>query len=408
MRLLEGKVQHYEWGGHVFIPSLLGRSGKARKPHAEYWLGAHPKAPAMVRTNRGWTPLTEIAPDLPYLLKVLDAREMLSIQAHPSLARARRGFAAENAAGIPRSADARNYKDANHKPEVHVALTPFWMLNGFRPWPQIQDLLARAPELHPLRRAKSLKALVRRVLTMPAPGEMLAPLLDRLRKQGAAGKEVPEYWVLRAANAFPNAANDRGLFFIFMLNLVVLKPGEGTYQPPGVLHAYLEGSTVELMANSDNVLRAGLTTKHVDTAELAPTISESGFPPSSRARRAVIRVYRTPSRSSTRIHAPGARCWKLAAGDPPACGRFNTVAVYSSPAGRPPATEVLIEAAPVGTKFQRFSIAQTRAGSLAAFHLNAFFSESSLDVNVRLISDARSDASSMRTIALPPTAAGPA
>ncbi len=313
MRLLEGKVQHYEWGGHVFIPSLLGRSGKARKPHAEYWLGAHPKAPAMVRTNRGWTPLTEIAPDLPYLLKVLDAREMLSIQAHPSLARARRGFAAENAAGIPRSADARNYKDANHKPEVHVALTPFWMLNGFRPWPQIQDLLARAPELHPLRRAKSLKALVRRVLTMPAPGEMLAPLLDRLRKQGAAGKEVPEYWVLRAANAFPNAANDRGLFFIFLLNLVVLKPGEGTYQPPGVLHAYLEGSTVELMANSDNVLRAGLTTKHVDTAELLRTISyESGFPPILRGEPAGrgIRVYRTPSREFelSRIQvAPGAR-----------------------------------------------------------------------------------------------------
>lgn len=320
MLLLEGKVQHYEWGGYAFIPSLLGRKGKARKPHAEYWLGAHPKASAIARIDGGRVPLIEIAPDLPYLLKVLDAREMLSIQAHPGKAQARRGFKAENAAGIPLDAPNRNYKDVNHKPEVHVALTPFWMLNGFRPWPQIASFLETVPEFRPLRKAKSLKALVRRVLTMPEPGGILAPLLTRLRSEGATDRETPGYWALRAATTFPNAANDRGLFFIYLLNLVRLKPGEGTFQPSGVLHAYLEGGTVELMANSDNVLRAGLTSKHVDTAELLRTLSYASEPPpilkGEPAGRG-IRVYRTPSTEFelSRLHiAPTARRRREATG----------------------------------------------------------------------------------------------
>lgn len=298
MLLLEGVVQHYEWGGYSFIPSLLGRSGKARKPHAEYWLGVHPRATAIARVNGRRVPLTEIAPDLPFLLKVLDAREMLSIQAHPNKAQARRGFAAENAAGIPLTAPNRNYKDANHKPEVHVALTPFWMLNGFRPWAEVAGFLDTIAEFRPLRNAKTLKALVRRILTMPEPEAILTPLLSRLQHEGTPSRDNPAYWVLRAAASFPNAASDRGLFFFCLLNLVALKPGEGTYQPAGVLHAYLEGSTAELMANSDNVLRAGLTPKHVDTAELLRTISfESGFPPILKGESAGrgVRVYRTPS-----------------------------------------------------------------------------------------------------------------
>lgn len=313
MVLVEGVVQHYEWGGYRFIPSLLGRGGKARKPHAEYWLGAHPKAPAIARVNGGRVPLTELAPDLPYLFKVLDAREMLSIQAHPSIAQARRGFAAENAAGIPLDAPHRNYRDANHKPEVHVALTPFWMLHGFRPWQQIEEILDAVPEFAPLRKAKPLKSLVRRVLTMPEPEAMLAPLLARLSGDASMDKDDPAYWVLRAAATFPGAARDRGLFFLYLLNLVTLKPGEGTYQPAGVLHAYLEGSNVELMANSDNVLRAGLTPKHVDTAELLRTISfDTGFPPSLKGESAAsgARIYRTPSTEFelTRLHiAPAAR-----------------------------------------------------------------------------------------------------
>ncbi|MCC7341893.1 MAG: mannose-6-phosphate isomerase, class I [Bryobacterales bacterium] len=307
MLLLEGRVQHYEWGGYAFIPALLGRRGKARKPHAEYWLGSHPNGSAIARGEGGRVPLIEIAPDLPYLLKVLDARQMLSIQTHPNRAQARRGFAAENAAGIPLNAPTRNYKDANHKPEVHVALTPFWMLNGFRPWPQIVEILDAVPEFRPLRSAKSLRALVRRILTLPEPTRILEPLLARLRSEGAVSRQDPGYWVLRAAETFPSAAQDRGIFFLYLLNLVALQPGQGTYQPAGVLHAYLEGSTVELMANSDNVLRAGLTSKHVDTRELLRTISYAGeAPPILKGEPAGrgIRVYRTPSTEFelTRIH----------------------------------------------------------------------------------------------------------
>jgi mannose-6-phosphate isomerase len=298
MVLLEGVVQHYEWGGYTFIPSLLGKVGKARKPHAEYWLGAHPKGPAMARVGGKRVPLTELAPGLPYLFKVLDAREMLSIQAHPTIPQARRGFAAENAAGIPLNAPNRNYKDRNHKPEVHVALTPFWMLHGFRPWEEIAAFVEAIPEFRPLRRIASLKPLVRRVLTMDAPERLLAPLLERLRQEAPSQKDDPGYWVLRAAATYPDAARDRGLFFLYLLNLVSLQPGEGTYQPAGVLHAYLEGTNVELMANSDNVLRAGLTPKHIDPAELLRTISfETGFPPILRgeSKGKGVRVYRTPS-----------------------------------------------------------------------------------------------------------------
>jgi mannose-6-phosphate isomerase len=298
MVFLEGVVQHYEWGGYSFIPSLLGKAGRSRKPHAEYWLGAHPKAPAMARMGRRRVPLTELAADLPFLFKVLDAREMLSIQAHPTIAQARRGFAAENDAGIPLDAPHRNYKDQNHKPEVHVALTPFWMLHGFRPWEEIRAFLEDLPEFRPLRRFASLKALVRSVLTLPEPEAILAPLLARLRLENPSDRNAPGYWVLRAAATYPEAARDRGLFFLYLLNLVSLKPGEGTYQPAGVLHAYLEGSNVELMANSDNVLRAGLTPKHVDPAELLRTISyETGFPPILKGEPAArgVRVYRTPS-----------------------------------------------------------------------------------------------------------------
>jgi mannose-6-phosphate isomerase len=298
MVLLEGVVQHYEWGGYTFIPSLLGKAGKARKPHAEYWLGAHPKAPSLARVGGRRVPLTELAPGFPFLFKVLDAREMLSIQAHPTIPQARRGFAAEEAAGIPLNAPNRNYRDQNHKPEVHVALTPFWMLHGFRPWEEIAGFVEAIPEFRPLRRIASLKTLVRRVLTMDAPESVLAPLLTRLREEAPSRRDDPGYWVLRAAATYPDAARDRGLFFLYLLNLVSLRPGEGTYQPAGVLHAYLEGSNVELMANSDNVLRAGLTPKHIDPTELLRTISfEMGFPPILRGEAAGrgVRAYRTPS-----------------------------------------------------------------------------------------------------------------
>src|ERR1700721_3173835 len=165
--ILRGVVQHYDWGGHNFIPDLLGIENATRKPYAELWMGAHSKAPSIVELESGDVPLDEFiaqAPEailgqaasarfdgrLPYLFKILDVHKMLSIQAHPTLAQAKEGFARENAEGLPIDAGNRNYKDATHKPEIGVALTDFWMLHGFRPLEQIAETLDRTAELGPL------------------------------------------------------------------------------------------------------------------------------------------------------------------------------------------------------------------------------------------------------------------
>lgn len=311
---LKGAVQHYDWGGFEFIPSLLGEDNAAGEPFAELWIGAHPGAPASAQLANGPVTLDRLiaaAPDailgadnaarfehrLPYLFKVLDAHKMLSIQAHPTKRQAEEGFARENAAGIPLKAPNRNYKDDNHKPEVHVALIDFWMLHGFRPLEEIAQVLEATPELAPLMRdfgkrleragdepsvrKDLLRSLYGHVMVMEQAevDSVLNPLLARLSQEQPADKDHPDYWALRAAENFPlpDGHRDRGIISIYLLNLVHLKPGEGTYQPAGMLHAYLEGVNVELMANSDNVLRGGLTPKHVDVAELMQTLTfESG------------------------------------------------------------------------------------------------------------------------------------
>jgi mannose-6-phosphate isomerase len=213
---------------------------------------------------------------------------MLSIQAHPTLQQGTEGFDREEKAGVPIKSPNRNYKDRNHKPEVHVALTDFWMLHGFRPLEEIADLLEAVVELQPLmpdfrqrlqaagddtrRRSALLRALYERAMTLP-PVEvdaLLNPLIARLEQDAPDDKDQPDFWAARAAREFPlpDGRRDRGIFSIYLLNLVRLKPGQATYQPAGTLHAYLEGVNMELMANSDNVLRGGLTPKHVDVPEL--------------------------------------------------------------------------------------------------------------------------------------------
>jgi mannose-6-phosphate isomerase len=307
---LEGAVQHYDWGGREFIPGLLGRANPDGLPFAELWLGAHPRAPGTVAIDGarvGLDALVAGAPvevlgesdarrfggKLPYLFKVLDARAMLSLQAHPSLAQARAGFARENAAGIPLDAPTRTYRDDNHKPEVHAALTDFWMLHGFRPLEEIADTLDAVPELSPLapgfrtllRRAGGdrgsgrvlLRDLYRALMAMRQPevDRMLDPLVRRLEQGSREDRNSHDFWALRAARAFPlpDGHRDRGIAAIYLLNLVHLLPGQGTFQPAGTLHAYLEGANVELMASSDNVLRGGLTGKHVDAEGLMDTLT---------------------------------------------------------------------------------------------------------------------------------------
>jgi mannose-6-phosphate isomerase class I len=333
--VLRPAVQHYDWGGFDFIPGLIGVENTDGRPFAELWIGAHPGAPSVARVGDDEVPLNALvteAPEillgarttarfqgrLPYLFKVLDARKMLSIQAHPSKQQAEEGFEYENSEGIPLGAPNRNYKDDNHKPEVHVALTDFWMLHGFRPLEDIGRILREVPEFRDLmsdydvrltdagndalRRSALLRDLYSLVMTMPQDRVdfILQPLLNRLRSEPAPAKDSPDYWALRAAEDYPlpDGHVDRGIFSVYLLNLVHLRPGQGTFQPAGTLHAYLEGVNVELMANSDNVLRGGLTPKHVDVRELLNTlVFEGGKPQVLNGERVgeAMTVYHTPA-----------------------------------------------------------------------------------------------------------------
>jgi mannose-6-phosphate isomerase class I len=236
---------------------------------------------------------------LPYLFKVLDARVPLSLQVHPTKAQAEAGFSRENAAGIPLAGPERSYRDDNHKPEVHCALTDFWMLHGFRPLEEIAGAMSSVPELGtvmpgfagrlaaagsaPGARRVLLRDLYAALMGMPQAeaDRLLERLLRRLERQGPRDSDTHDFWALEASREFPlpGGHRDRGILSIYLLNLVHLAPGQGTFQPAGTLHAYLRGANVELMASSDNVLRGGLTPKHIDVPELLRTLSFHSGPP---------------------------------------------------------------------------------------------------------------------------------
>ncbi len=284
---LENRIQPYAWGSTTALSELLGRAPTGA-PEAELWLGAHPSAPsiaegagaldALVAANPlrtlGHATASRSGGTLPFLLKVLAVEQPLSLQAHPSKAQAEAGFAREEAAGMPRAAPTRSYKDANHKPELVCALTPFDALCGFRPAADTARLL-RGLDVPALRvhlgaleggAAGALERLFRWVLTLPH-GERtsLVQAVGAAVEREVAGFEKELLWARRLARAYPS---DVGLVGALLLNLLTLEPGQALYLPAGNLHAYLHGTAVELMANSDNVLRGGLTPKHVDVDEL--------------------------------------------------------------------------------------------------------------------------------------------
>ncbi len=317
---LKGKVQPYAWGGQDFIPALLGQKPSG-KPAAEYWLGAHESAPAEVQDNGrhiGLNQLIAAHPEqtigtgvissfgrLPYLLKILDVKDMLSIQVHPSKVVAEQEFARENEAGIPLTDPKRNYKDDNHKPELLVALSSFWLLHGFKPSGQLTEMMHTIPELHLLIPAFSesgYEGLYRTIMQMPQQevNFILQPLLDRiipLYKDGQLNRSQEDFWAARAALTFnKHGIIDRGIFSIYLLNLVELKRGEAIFQDAGILHAYLEGQNVEIMANSDNVLRGGLTPKNIDINELMRHVRFEPVDPwiISGTVEGAERVYKTP------------------------------------------------------------------------------------------------------------------
>lgn len=291
---LSGTVKHYDWGGTSFIPSLLDKQNTEGKPFAEYWLGVHPQANCLVEVaGQSQGSLREIihaSPaatlgdfvyhrfgNLPYLLKVLDVKDMLSIQVHPDKKDAERDFSDENKKGIPLDAPNRNYKDDNHKPELMAAMSEFWLLHGFKPKEKLSDTIQAVDELDfllPIFEESGYVGLYRKVMEMPQNevNVILQSLIDRiipLYKAGKLAKSQEDFWAARAALNFLDGANiDRGIFSIYLFNLVQLQKGEAIFQDAGVPHAYLEGQNVEIMASSDNVLRGGLTTKHIDVKEL--------------------------------------------------------------------------------------------------------------------------------------------
>ncbi len=291
MQKLEGAMRAYPWGSHTLLAQLRGQHTPTEHPEAELWFGAHPSNPGTVEG----VPLSEIIannPDtslgsalrsagcdtLPFLLKLLAADEPLSLQAHPSREQARSGFERENDAGIPLASDNRNYKDSNHKPELLVALTPFSAMAGFRP---LDDTRALLEELHcselnryitlldPESPHDSLRALFTTWITVPvsvrtslidAVITCARPLVQRSDWMGVTLQHVVEL-----NERYPG---DAGVLISLMLNHIELTPGEGLFLGAGQLHAYIRGLGVEVMANSDNVLRGGLTSKHVDVPEL--------------------------------------------------------------------------------------------------------------------------------------------
>ncbi len=274
---LQGVVKNYEWGGASFIPQLLAISNPQHIPFAEYWMGTHALGTGQVKTAEGMIDLNSILGNLPFLFKVLDVCNMLSIQVHPSLQDAELGYRSEEEEGIPHDSVLRIYKDRNHKPELMVALSDFWLLHGFKPPEELSELLLNIPELQclmPVFRDKGYNGLYQHIMLMPQQDvdSILSPLLKNIPvayNESGPSKSEEDYWALKAASIYPGTNGfDRGIFSIYLFNLVQLKKGEAIYQAAGVPHAYLEGQNVEIMANSDNVLRGGLTNKLVAIQEL--------------------------------------------------------------------------------------------------------------------------------------------
>ncbi len=289
--ILKNCIQKYAWGSHRAIQHLMGES-PSDAPWAELWMGAHPKAPSKVNVNDTWISLDaligqypiEILGDpiakkfnnaLPYLFKVLAAEQPLSIQAHPNKTQAINGFARENKMNIPLNAPHRNYKDDQHKPEIICALTPFTALKGFR---KIASTIEMLKTICPINLKNEITALENKGLKpffkslMELPGknklQVIAESVSNAKKLEDQNDSFK--WLLKLHRIYPQ---DIGILSPVILNLICLEPGQALFLPAGELHAYLDGLGIELMANSDNVLRGGLTPKHMDVAELLDVLN---------------------------------------------------------------------------------------------------------------------------------------
>ena len=281
---ITNRARDYAWGSTTLIPDYFGIAATGR-PMAEIWFGTHEGSPArLVDDNQSLTAAIG-GKQLPFLLKILAAETPLSIQAHPNSTQAAEGFARENAAGIGLQATDRNYKDDRHKPEMIVALTEFEALCGFKTEKQIRNLLESM--LDPTDVSEGLKSLVSHWLEIFASEDGLQNLfVDITNRRGnldGVTAELTQQANLSAQFELAARLNilypgDPGVILALLMNHVWLEPGEALFLPAGNIHAYLSGLGIEIMASSDNVLRGGLTPKHVDVAELQKVLTFAGGP----------------------------------------------------------------------------------------------------------------------------------
>ena len=325
MQLLRGAIRTYAWGSRTAIAEFTGRPAPTAHPEAELWLGAHPGDPARLEGPDGAVslldviaadPQAELGPAvrerfgdaLPFLVKVLAADEPLSLQAHPSAEQAVEGYRREDRAGVPLNSPVRNYRDRSHKPELLLALSDFQALAGFRPAERSVDLMRAlgVRQLEPYialltgqTDADGLRALFTTWITAPQPDvDALIPAV----LEGAVGyirsgaKEFADEarMILELGERYPG---DAGVLAALLLNRIALAPGEGIFLPAGNLHSYLNGVAMEVMANSDNVLRGGLTPKHVDVPELLRVLDFTPVPDARVAthRDGIELEYQTPA-----------------------------------------------------------------------------------------------------------------
>lgn len=296
MQKMANPQQHYAWGSKTALTELFNIANPEQLPQAEIWMGAHPQNPSFLCYAAEQRALNQVIAsdpstylgaavtarygELPYMLKVLCAQQPLSIQVHPNKRQAELGFAAENRAGIALDAFNRNYKDANHKPELVFALTPFKAMNGFRQPAEIAELLqplarAYAAIAHFVAHAhmRELPTLFRTLLALSGADKTRAH--QALHAQLLRSNETPWQTIAEIAAVYPD---DNGLFSPLLLNIITLQPGEAMFLAAGTPHAYLHGSALEVMASSDNVLRAGLTAKYIDIDALLANVDFHATP----------------------------------------------------------------------------------------------------------------------------------
>jgi mannose-6-phosphate isomerase len=293
---LNNQIKNYEWGSSYLIPQFLGMENYKKIPYAEMWMGTHGGAPSQIESCLNeQNPnekkyLNELSGELPFLFKLIAVEKQLSIQAHPNKEQAVEGYRQEEEAGLALNAPRRNYKDANHKPEILCAISPFTLLAGFREndkikssfesfalmFPQLKEIIA------PLIKAVNtgLLAVFFRILfnLSDLEREYINNLILEKEDSETRGIISSEQWKLvkEFASQYPG---DPAILSPLYLNLITLKPGEAIYVPPGILHSYSKGFGVELMAASDNVLRSGLTPKFIDIPQLMSIVNYNPYKP---------------------------------------------------------------------------------------------------------------------------------